>query len=192
MTSQGWSLGASSDAHSALQNKGCRPPARNCSDGTSESLGQKMAQLRRDMRMAGFIVTGFRCGPLYNKVDIGPHDSFPTSFRVERLQNPPRKEFCACDFKHNLNVFFTTRISSDFSSRPWRNLPPTWVIHIATRRPAHNTPIHMDFFLVWFAFKTPQLHVDRRVVGWCAGRHVDHPCGWQISPWPARKVTGWH
>ena len=22
--------------------------------------------------------------------------------------------------------------------------PPTWVIHMATRRPAHNTPIHMD------------------------------------------------
>ena len=24
---------------------------------------------------------------------------------------------------------------------------------------------------------------------WYAVRHVDHPCGWQISPWPARKVT---
>ena len=35
-------------------------------------------------------------------------------------------------------------IISDFSSRPWRNLPPTSVIHMATRRPAHNTPIHMD------------------------------------------------
>ena len=34
---------------------------------------------------------------------------------------------------------------SDFSSRPWRNLPPTWAIHMATRRPGHNTPIHMDF-----------------------------------------------
>ena len=33
---------------------------------------------------------------------------------------------------------------SDFSSRPWRNLPPTWVIRMATRRPAHNMPIHMD------------------------------------------------
>ena len=32
-------------------------------------------------------------------------------------------------------------------------------------------------------------NVDRRVVGWSAGRHVDHPCGGQISPWPARKVT---
>ena len=31
--------------------------------------------------------------------------------------------------------------------------------------------------------------MDRRVVGWSAGRHVDHPCGGKISPWPARKVT---
>ena len=33
---------------------------------------------------------------------------------------------------------------SDFSSKPWRNLPRTRAIHMATRRPAHNTPIHMD------------------------------------------------
>ena len=33
---------------------------------------------------------------------------------------------------------------SDFSGRPWQNLPPIWVIHMATRRPAHNTPIHMS------------------------------------------------
>ena len=26
-------------------------------------------------------------------------------------------------------------------------------------------------------------------MGWSAGRHVDHPCGGQISPWPAGKVT---
>ena len=31
--------------------------------------------------------------------------------------------------------------------------------------------------------------MDRRVVGWSAGRHVDHPCGGQLSPWPARNVT---
>ena len=43
--------------------------------------------------------------------------------------------------KNNLdwNVQF-----GDFSSRPWWNLPSTWVIHMATRRPSHNTPIHMD------------------------------------------------
>ena len=34
-----------------------------------------------------------------------------------------------------------------------------------------------------------EFHVDWRVVGRSAGRHVDHPCGWQISPWPASKVT---
>ena len=60
---------------------------------------------------------------------------------------------------------------SDFSSRPWRNLPPTWVIHMATRRPAHNTPMHMDF-LYGFSLKRPHVHVDRRVVSWSAGRHV--------------------
>ena len=44
--------------------------------------------------------------------------------------------------------------------------------------------------LVWF-LKKAQVHVDRRVVGRSAGRHVDHPCGWQILPWPAREVTAW-
>ena len=39
------------------------------------------------------------------------------------------------------SVIFDT----DFSSRTWRNLPPTWAIHMETRRLAHNTPIHMDF-----------------------------------------------
>ena len=24
-------------------------------------------------------------------------------------------------------------------------------------------------------------------MGWSAGHHVDQPCGWQISPWPARS-----
>ena len=26
-------------------------------------------------------------------------------------------------------------------------------------------------------------------MGWSAGRHVDHPCEGQISPWPASKVA---
>ena len=30
-----------------------------------------------------------------------------------------------------------------------------------------------DRFLVWFSLKKHQVHVDRRVVGWSAGRHVD-------------------
>ena len=77
---------------------------------------------------------------------------------------------------------------SDFSSRPWRNLPPIWAIHMATRRPVHMKPIRMDF-LYGFSLKRHQVHVDRHVVGSSAGRHVDHPRGGQISPWPARKVT---
>ena len=44
-------------------------------------------------------------------------------------------------------------------------------------------------FLVWFSLERHQVHVDRRAVGWSAGRHVDHPCGGQISPWPAREAT---
>ena len=52
--------------------------------------------------------------------------------------------------------------------------------------PQHADPHGLGAFLK----KTIQeIHVDRRVVDWSAGRHVDHPCGWQISPWPARKVT---
>ena len=49
--------------------------------------------------------------------------------------------------------------------------------------PQHAVPHGL---LVSFSFKRPQVHVDRRVVGWSAGRHVDHPCGWQ-TPWPPRK-----
>ena len=52
--------------------------------------------------------------------------------------------------------------------------------------PQHAGPHEL---LAWFSLKRPQDHVERRVVGWSAGRHVDHPCGCQISPWLARKVT---
>ena len=54
-----------------------------------------------------------------------------------------------------------------------------------------TSPQHADPYglFVSFSLKKHQIHVDRRVVGWSAGRHVDHPCGKQISPWPARKVT---
>ena len=52
--------------------------------------------------------------------------------------------------------------------------------------PQHANPHGLGAFLK----KTiPEISVDRRVVGWSAGRHVDRACGWQISPWPARKVT---
>ena len=54
-----------------------------------------------------------------------------------------------------------------------------------------TSPQHADphGFLVRLSLKRHQVHVDRRVVGWSAGRNVDHPCGGQISPWPAKKIT---
>ena len=52
--------------------------------------------------------------------------------------------------------------------------------------PQHADPHGLGAFL---RRTIQEIHVDRRVVGWSAGRHVDHPCGGQISPWPARKAT---
>ena len=52
--------------------------------------------------------------------------------------------------------------------------------------PQHADPHGLGAFL---EKTTQEIHVDRQVVGWSAGRHVDHPCGGNISPWPARKVT---
>ena len=76
---------------------------------------------------------------------------------------------------------------SHFSSRPWRNLPPIWVIHMATRRPGHNTLIHMDFLSL------SRSHTRNPCGSACCGLVCVSPCGspmWgQISPWPARKVT---
>ena len=43
--------------------------------------------------------------------------------------------------------------------------------------PQHADPHGLGAFL---KKTTQEIHVDRRVVGWSAGRHVDHPCGWQI------------
>ena len=64
------------------------------------------------------------CNGCFCAMGIGPHElSFSRAYFL-------------CN--RNCNCF------SGFSGRPWRNLPPTWVIHMATRRPAHNTPIHMD------------------------------------------------
>ena len=65
--------------------------------------------------------------------------------------------------------------------------PPHVVLHMATRRPAHNTPIHMDF-LYGFLLKSTEstwigvLWAGLRVAMWITR-------GGQISPWPARKVT---
>ena len=50
-----------------------------------------------------------------------------------------------------------------------------------------DQPTTRWFTWTWGLFKTIQeVHVNRRVVGWSADRHVDQPCGWQISPWLAR------
>ena len=42
-----------------------------------------------------------------------------------------------------------------------------------------TSPQHADphGFPVWSSLRRPQVHVDRRVVGWSAGRDVDRPCG---------------
>ena len=72
---------------------------------------------------------------------------------------------------------------SGFSSRPWRNLPPPWVGDPQTS-PQYADPHGLGAFL---RKSIQEIHVDRRVVGWSACRHVDRPCGGQISPWPAKK-----
>ena len=50
--------------------------------------------------------------------------------------------------------------------------------------PQHADPHGLGAFL---KRTIQEIHVDQRVMGWSAGRHMDHPCGGQISPWPARK-----
>ena len=90
--------------------------------------------------------------------------------------------------KLSFSVIFLKQNISDFSSKPWRNVPPTWLSHMATRRPAHNTPIHVDF-LCGFCLKRQEIHVDRRVCGLVCGSPRGSPMWGQISPWPARVVT---
>ena len=101
------------------------------------------------------------------------------------------KSQCACSLQRekgtlqiriSVGTCFGVVIISDFSSRPLRNLPPT---HVGDPHgnlqasPQHADPHGLGAFLK----KTIQkVFVDRRVVGWSAGRHVDHPSGWQISP----------
>ena len=101
----------------------------------------------------------------------------------------PQKPETYCDNKLFAILSFTSCLYfRTFSSRPWRNLPPTWVIHMATHRPAHNTPIHMDLGPCQGKPHKKSMWIGV-LWGWSAGRHVDRPCGWQFSPWPARKVT---
>ena len=50
-----------------------------------------------------------------------------------------------------------------------------------------NAVAHMDLVGALSKKTIHEAHVDQRVVGGSAGCHVDHPCGWQISPCPARS-----
>ena len=56
------------------------------------------------------------------------------------------------------------------------------VIHMATRRPARNTPIHMDLGPFQRKPYKKSMCIGVLWAGLCC--HVDHPCAWQISPRP--------
>ena len=78
-----------------------------------------------------------------------PRREPPSAGKVRRIQRElhgTRQMVHAenCSQLSAVFLFFAVFLSG-FSSRPWRNLPPTWAIHMETRRPAHNTLIHMDF-----------------------------------------------
>ena len=66
---------------------------------------------------------------------------------------------------------------SDFSSRPWRKLPPTWVIHMVTRRPAQNTPIHMDFLYGYLKKGTKSVWIGVLWVGLPVAMWITHMGG---------------
>ena len=57
-------------------------------------------------------------------------------------------------------------------------------------RPQHSDPHGLGAFL---KRTIQEIHVDRRAVGWSAGRHgmwITHVGGkFRHGPWPARKVT---
>ena len=71
------------------------------------------------------------------------HESFDSRFRI--ADSVPLS--CAPDPLHTVAFSITIAFISDVSSRPWRNLPSAWVIHMATRRPAHKMPIQVDLVL---------------------------------------------
>ena len=65
--------------------------------------------------------------------------------QTQRRSTGQHRKTGTFDSKHpflgwrNLSVYSVT-----FLAGHGEILPPTWVIHMATCRPAHNTPIHMD------------------------------------------------
>ena len=72
----------------------------------------------------------------------------PKIFQKKRTWYQTRKHVCAKARLRNPDGTLSQECClaarwleiSDFSSKPWRNLPPIWVNNIATCRPAHNTP----------------------------------------------------
>ena len=78
----------------------------------------------------------------------------------------------------------------EFVFRPGSGRPP---VHILVQRKKANSLAGTGHFSRCVAFLKRggdwYWYTFRRVVCWFAGSHVDHPCGGQISPWPARKVT---
>ena len=50
-----------------FKTRGCRLLARNCSEMPWEGIGQRNRP-REDMRMTGFVVIGFSCGPELNPI----------------------------------------------------------------------------------------------------------------------------
>ena len=83
-----------------------------------------------------------------------------------------------------LNGLFSKAFSVTFLAGHGEICPPHgW----STWRPA-DQPTTRRSTWTWCLFIEKHTG-NRRVVGWSAGRHVDRPCGGQISPWPARRVT---
>ena len=85
-------------------------------------------------------------------------DSVSCRLRRNVTQKIPRPVTIRASIK---SIFDSENFFSDFSSRPWRNFPPTWVIHMATCRLAHNTPIHMDLLYGFLSKGTKStIHMD--------------------------------
>ena len=57
------------------------------------------------------------------------------------------------------------------------NLPPTWVIHIATRRPAHNAPIHRYFLYGFLQKDTKSMWIGVLWAGLRAAMWITHVGG---------------
>ena len=120
---------------------------------------------------------------------LGIFQSPKTFFRGRNfLQNPGFSAERAIFVKFQAPKFRNSEPEKMQFHTPSHSIPPLdSLLHMAAHRPAHNTPIHMDFLYVLLS-KAPSPWIGMLWAG-LRGRHVDHPCGWQTSPWPARQVT---